>query len=623
MAFRFFSFCFVLLIVLLYTNIGYACKNSKHLPSVPFVQKRVWKYYTNKTLEMEIFRKIEKERILPVNVTLEIDSEMKLSKHNVSEAPIKFSFQLLQKMPLFHLSSPQFSGSVLRKTGKHFQKILMYMDFEIDEHLKLLHYCTRLSSNPTCIVTHTMTYGGLKQQHKKNLLSFFIVLNFRQQNILLCIANDKNKKALHCYNHLSGLDSVNDFYLNGDILLKVNRTEACMKRMKFNSVSYINHQLVLQKQKLDALSSNISSSFEPFSVQKSQQIDYAFKSINEHFFLKYYACKDDGSHFCEFTKPSCINKKMQCKNRQNNLYTWNTFNISTTIKLDRFDVHRIKNISIGFATTKGLIAFTSMSGKILDRIAINPILNSHNILTDRFLVSYRNQTSQLLFSSSRSGYNSRKLFWIYIEFPENINEMCMLQENAKVFVCTENQLSFLGHASNNPRYWYSVKLEGAKQMRISLQNHVELTTPILFPVYSSIPVYSSTADQSSLDISNISLDNCRRIPWAPVEDKSKIVLSNAVPIAVICIFLFLCLMFVYKFWKQRYLSENTNFEINVLNWMPSRKESLKSYSKERDAGTTEESIYYRKRRNMKYTDEIEHSNVNSFILMEECKNSVT
>ena len=82
-------------------------------------------------------------------------------------------------------------------------------------------------------------------------------------------------------------------------------------------------------------------------------------------------------------------------------------------------------------------------------------------------------------------------------------------------------------------------------------------------------------------------------------------------------------MFVYKFWKQRYLSENTNFEIHVLNWMPSRKESLKSYSKERDAGMTEGSIYYRKRRNMKYTDEIEHSNVNSFILMEECKNSVT
>ena len=235
--------------VINFTEEANACKNGKHRPSIPYTKQSVWKGFTNKTLEMKVFSGIGKESILPVNVTLEIDSEMRLSEHNDSEAPIKFSFQLLQKMPLYHLSSPQFSGSVLRKTGKHIQKLLMEMDFEIDEHFRVLSYCTRLSSSNTCMASHTLTWGTKleKNDRSQSFLSFFVVLDFEKKNILLCVGNNKNKHALHCYNHVNGLNNVQDFYLNGDILLKVNRTEACMKRMKFNSVSYINHQLVAEK----------------------------------------------------------------------------------------------------------------------------------------------------------------------------------------------------------------------------------------------------------------------------------------------------------------------------------------------------------------------------------------
>ena len=272
---------------LICAEISEACKNGKYRPNIPYVNQKVWKSYNNKTLEMKIFSGIEKKNMSPVNVTLEIDSEMILSKHKESEVPIKFSLQLLQMMPLYHLSSPQFSGSVLRKTGKYIQQLLMEMDFEIDEHFKLLSYCTRLSSKNTCLASHTLTWGTKLQEidRKQSFLSFFVALDFEKKNILLCVGNDKNNHALHCYNHVKGLNNAQDFYLNGDILLKVNRTEACMKRMKFNSVSFINHQLVSDQgknQSINSYSANSFSKLEPF-VSKTHDIDAYLKSIGSSY----------------------------------------------------------------------------------------------------------------------------------------------------------------------------------------------------------------------------------------------------------------------------------------------------------------------------------------------------
>ena len=608
---------FKLFLFLCYTDTIYSCKNAKHRPNIPHVKKSVWKAYTNKTLEMEIFSGIEKETILPVNVTLEIDSEMKLSQHNVSEAPIKFSFQLLQKMPLYHLSSPQFSGSVLRKTGRHVQKMLMEMDFEIDEHFKLLSYCTRLSSSNVCIASHTLTWGSKDQRQEdlqKNFLSFFVVLDFRQQNIHLCVANNKNKHAMHCYNHLNGLNNVKDFYLNGDILLMVNRTEACMKRMKFNSVSYINHQLVQKNLNSNRMDSHDSSNVVPF-VSKARQIENSLKSTN-HQPPNNDICDND-SNFCEFTKPHyCLNKTHQCQNNNKTLFTWNHLHPSDTIKLNPFEVHKIRNFSLSFGSTTGFIGFTSMSGMLLDGIYIDPILDAFNVSTNRFSVRYENQTSQLLFSSSSGGIiepNSQSVFWIYIEFPEDVGNMCLLKENAKIFVSTENQLSFLGYAVHSPRYWYSIRVHGVKQMRMGLQNHAEVPTPVLFPVYSSIPVYSRSVETSNLDITNISFDNCRRIQWAHEKAQTEVVLSSAIPIIIIIIFVVLCLVISYKLLKKRYYGVDTNSVTNV----PTKKVSLETVCNEGVAEKlTNESRYYKKRRTMNYKDQIEHTNVKSFITME-------
>ena len=174
--------------------------------------------------------------------------------------------------------------------------------------------------------------------------------------------------------------------------------------------------------------------------------------------------------------------------------------------------------------TKGFVAFSSMSGETLDRITIDPILDTHNKSSNRFLVRYQNQTSQLLLQSSQRKHESESELWIYVEFPEDVANMCLLKESAKIFVCTKTQLSFLGYASHSPRHWYSIQSEGAKQMRLNLQNHAKVPSPVLFPVYSSIPIYSRAAETSNLDISNISLDNCRRIPWNEDEAQAEVIL---------------------------------------------------------------------------------------------------
>ena len=598
-------------------EISESCKNGKHRPNIPFVNQRVWKSYNNKTLEMKIFSGIEKKNVSPVNVTLEIDSEMKLSKHKDSEAPIKFSLQLLQMMPLYHLSSPQFSGSVLRKTGKYIQQLLMEMDFEIDEHFKLLSYCTRLSSTNTCLASHTLTWGTKLQEidRTQSFLSFFVALDFEKKNILLCVGNDKNNHALHCYNHVNGLNNAQDFYLNGDILLKVNRTEACMKRMKFNSVSFINHQLVSdqgQNYSINSYSANRFSKLEPF-VSKTHDIDAYLKSIGS----SYPTTCGKGLKFCEFQTPHCMNKTEQCQNYENNIFTWNQLDHQSTneIHLSDFPVHEIRNISLSFESSSGFVAFSSSSGKQLDCIVIKPILDINNISTDHFLVKYGNQTSQLLVKASNQNYESKHLFWIFIEYPEDKGNMCLMKESAKIFVCTDTQLSFLGYASHSPRYWHSIRSKGVKRMRLELHSQTAVPTPVLFPVYSSIPIYSRADESSNVDISNISLDNCRRIPWERDEAPAKVILSSVLPIIIIIAFVLICFLILYKLLKGRYLCLDENFTPNLPTVKKLSLELFGSDAKDVEL-TGENSKYYRKRRNMSYKDQIEHTNVKSFITMD-------
>ena len=602
---------------LISAEISESCKNGKHRPNIPYVKQKVWTSYSNKTLEMKIFSGIEKKNVSPVNVTLEIDSEMILSKHKESEVPIKFSLQLLQMMPLYHLSSPQFSGSVLRKTGKYIEQLLMEMDFEIDEHFKLLSYCTRLSSTNKCLASHTLTWGTKLQEidRTQSFLSFFVALDFEKKNILLCVGNDKNNHALHCYNHVNGLNNAQDFYLNGDILLKVNRTEACMKRMKFNSVSFINHQLISdqgQNHSIDLYSANHFSKLEPF-VSKTHDIDAYLKSIGSS---NPTTC-GKGLQFCEFQTPHCMNKTEKCQNYANNIFTWNQLDHQSIneIHLSDFPVHEIRNISLSFESSSGFVAFASASGKQLDRIVIKPILDINNISTDHFLVKYGNQTSQLLVKTLHQNFESKNLFWIYIEYPEDKGNMCLMKESAKIFVCTDTQLSFLGYASHSPRYWYSIRSKGAKRMRLELHNQTAVPTPVLFPVYSSIPIYSRADESSNLDISNISLDNCRRIPWERDEAPAKVILSSVLPIIIIITFVLICFLISYKLLKGRYLCLDENLTPNLPTVKKLSQELFGNDIKDVEL-TGENSKYYRKRRNMSYKDQIEHTNVKSFITMD-------
>ena len=592
------------------------CKNGKNRPNVPFVEQTIWKEYSNKTLEMKIFSGIEKESISPVNVTLEIESEMKQSEHNDSEVPIKFSLQLLQMMPLYHLSSPQFSGSVLRKTGKYIQKLLMEMDFEIDEHFKLLSYCTRLSSTNECMATHTLTWGTKSEEidRTQSFLSFFVALDFEKKNILLCVGNDKNNHALHCYNHVNGLNNVQDFYLNGDILLKVNRTEACMKRMKFNSVSYVNHQLVAHKGQNSSLNLNSIdhiSKLEPF-LSITQKIDEYLRSIDSS---NPITC-GKGLRFCEFQKPHCINKTKQCQNDKNNTFTWNQFEYrsNSSIQLSDFPVHEMRDISLKFNSLNGFVALYSKTGKMLDRINFEPKLNVQNESSNQFRITYENQTSKLSIRSTQQDARTGRSFWIYIEFPEDVSNMCLMKESAKIFVSTNTQISFLGYASHSPRHWYSIQTKGASQMRLELQRQTRAPAPVLFPVYSSIPIHSVDSETSNLDISNISLDNCRRIPWEREEVHTEVILSSVLPIILIICFVLFCLIISYKFLKNHFFDLDTDLSSNLATVKKLSLELFRSESKDADL-TVENSKYYSKRRNMNYKDQIEHTNVKSFISM--------
>ena len=71
----------IILVVLVISQVSEndACNKGNLRPNIPNVNKRVWKAYTNRTLEMEVFDAKEKDAAYPVNVTLEINSEMNLS----------------------------------------------------------------------------------------------------------------------------------------------------------------------------------------------------------------------------------------------------------------------------------------------------------------------------------------------------------------------------------------------------------------------------------------------------------------------------------------------------------------------------------------------------------------
>ena len=600
--------CLKILFLLWYIDTIHACHHAKHHPNIPYMKKMVWKGYQNQSLEVKVFNNIEKEKMVPVNLTLEIDSEMKFSQSNISEAPIRFSIQLLQKMPRYHLSSPQFSGSLLRKTKSHILRMVMEMDFEINDQLHLLTYCTRLTSSRFCVARHTMTIG-LKKDSQISFLSFFVSLDFELKNILLCIATEGFKNVLHCYNHLNGIPGVEFSHLSGDVLLKLNRSEACIKRMKFNSISYINHQLTFKDQNPSKAYSEDDSNVIAF-VSKSQQVATDFKFGESHGF--HQSSCINGSQFCEFSESHCIDKNEQCQNLERNIYTWNMLHGSNIIEMDQFDVHKTRNISISFSSPEGSISFITMSGETLDRVKINRIFD--NSTNNSFSVKYGAQKS-LFTSSSSTNPNERRLvniLWIYIEFPENVNDMCLLKENAKLYVFTTSEMSFLGYMAINPRYWYAIKMKGAVQMRMAIQRDVELPAPVLFPVYSSIPVYSRTAGNSNLEISNVSFENCRRIRWKQEESRYKIALSVAVPITLILIFMFLFALFLYKIVKQRCLNNGAICFAKV----SSKKVSQEFGNTTDNVDMTEESIYYSKRRNMNYKAQIEHTNVKRFITME-------
>ena len=474
---------------------------------------------------------------------------------------------------------------------------------------------------------HNITWAFSEQQQRnedKSFLTFFVVFDFKKQNVFFCVSNDQSKHALHCYHHFDSLNRGKDFNLNGNILLKVNRTEACVRRMKFNSVSYENHQIYFEKPTLDGFyKDDIRHDVTPF-VANSNQIEAFLRSLTSKPALTYGCSKD--KIFCEFSEPNCIDRFKPCKNNGDTVYIWDTlYDNNTTISLDALDVHRIRNISISISSTKGFISFVSESGIRLDRIEIEPILDTYNnSTTDQVLVKYGLQSSQLFLtpkaSFSNANYQKSNIgFWIYVEFPQDVNKMCSLEENAKIFIYTKSQLSFLGHILHNPRYWYGIEQNGANQIRASLQNDLtaEIPPPIFYPGYSSIPSYSGTgAKRSIFDTSFTSSNICHRIPWANEEAQSeRVILSTAIPISLIISFLFLVFALSYKMIKIKLMMKG-------LHTVPSRPDRTVSLDEEfnnvedETETTTEETEYYRKRRKMKYKEEIEHTNIKSFISLD-------
>ena len=368
---------------------------------------------------------------------------------------------------------------------------------------------------------------------------------------------------------------------------------------------------------------NIRHYITPF-VANSNQIETFLRSLTLEL-SQTEGCSTD-KVFCEFSEPNCIDRFKPCHNKEDDVYIWDTlYDTPTTISLDALDVHRIRNISISISSTKGFISFVSESGIRLDRIEIEPILDAYNnSTTDQVLVKYGLQSSQLFLTpktsfSNRNYKKSNIRFWIYVEFPKDVNMMCSLEDKAKIFIYTKTQLSFLGHILHNPRYWYGIEQNGANQIRVSLENDLttEIPPPIFYPGYSSIPLYSGNAAKRSIfDTSYTSSNNCHRIPWAKEEVESeRVILSTAIPISLIVSFLFFMFALSYKMIKHKLVMQG-------LHTVPSRPDRTVSLDEEfnnvedETETTTEESEYYRKRRKMKYKEEIEHTNIKSFISLD-------
>ena len=561
------------------------------IPNHIFFDLRTISNYSGKLFTSELWNKNEMHERIPLQSIYEIT----VSPY-CNNTDYNLFYPMILKFTLQHINK------------RNQSTVLLELETRIDYQFSALKYVLNVSyPKNKSHFERDISQGGrrldleLLQDDKK--MTTFVLFDFESFNFFWCSSVGVHRKEiLHCFLDRR-VESLNGFtgLVDGSLLLSIENTGTPKECSGVIDEITVAHNAFTSTLKESSKNYPSNSTFAK-EILKNKQMAKNLTNNSSNFFMRNYfpfvLCKQPSSVPCAFKRNKnlfCINNTLSCRDYEASSYYWEFSHGEALIDLTEMEVTSLKNVIVSCYGGAGQLQIIDGYQNIIGFVNVSTMFQenatgrNYSVLSSEFHGT---------FSSNVEDAKSPSIALI-IELPENKDDMCLLKENARLYVAAKESrfvenLEFFGKINPSPRYWYGIKIIGF-ELGVKVKVETVISKHEQEANISSILV-KDMSDRNNLEIECHRLTLNTKIKDTPYLNTHYSILIITIPAIIGFVLVLSMIILAYKLRRKPSpvhvdVSSSISFDPNSSRLNQVSKPCYNDYDDCIDIDAIEESVY--------------------------------